>query len=572
MRLISEISIEEFRSIRDAELKNLGNFTGLAGLNNSGKSNVLRALNAFFTGYTDGDIRLSVDADYSRRSPLKKNTKKKKKIRIAVRFSLPESFRFRKGLEPLPDYLGDNFSIAKFWDKKGLEPQYYLNDEPVKLDDRPKIDAFLNLISFRYIPNRVLPLDVIRREHQALRDVLVRRLSRRSKDDQQTFEALREKSAKLIRHLSTHMSESCPDVASVRLAMPASWSDMAFAFGYRLTSGNIEVDDSAQGSGIQSLLMLETLSLIDRDYFQQFGWKQASVWALEEPESSLHSTLEATVAKFLADISTDNSSRLQVIATTHSDLILQYADRAVFVSKKDNETILSSDEDKRAVLERAATSGISRWVHPILANPLEPIVLVEGKSDYLFLQQALRIQEPSLNAVVSYLGELERGSSTGGVEELQRYIKNNIGAIRSRLPAAPVIIVLDWDSASKKVEFDRWIGDTDRAKVVVWPESTFNPILSKAFRGLERHLTNGIIDEAGEGLVAVKPDGTRTIERDDLAVLKQRMIPILQRGITVAELQHARPFISILARTIRGLETRAISSTLTLTIPAQVSG
>ncbi len=83
-------------------------------------------------------------------------------------------------------------------------------------------------------------------------------------------------------------------------------------FGYRLMSGDIEVDDSAQGSGIQSLLMLETLSLIDRDYFQQFGWKQASLWALEEPESSLHSTLEATVSKFLSEISTDNSSRLHL--------------------------------------------------------------------------------------------------------------------------------------------------------------------------------------------------------------------------------------------------------------------
>ena len=51
-----------------------------------------------------------------------------------------------------------------------------------------------------------------------------------------------------------------------------------------------EIDDASQGSGIQSLLMFETLSLIDRDYFQKFGWRQAAIWAVEEPESSLHSS------------------------------------------------------------------------------------------------------------------------------------------------------------------------------------------------------------------------------------------------------------------------------------------
>ena len=55
---------------------------------------------------------------------------------------------------------------------------------------------------------------------------------------------------------------------------------MVFAFGYRLTKDNVGIYDSFQGSGIQSLLMLETLYLIDRDYFQKFGWQQAVVWAV----------------------------------------------------------------------------------------------------------------------------------------------------------------------------------------------------------------------------------------------------------------------------------------------------
>ncbi len=37
------------------------------------------------------------------------------------------------------------------------------------------------------------------------------------------------------------------------------------------------MDESEQVSGMQSLLMFETLHLIDRDYFQRFGWNQAAI-------------------------------------------------------------------------------------------------------------------------------------------------------------------------------------------------------------------------------------------------------------------------------------------------------
>jgi AAA15 family ATPase/GTPase len=47
MKLISQIEIDHFRSVRDETITALGDFTALAGPNNSGKSNILRALNAF---------------------------------------------------------------------------------------------------------------------------------------------------------------------------------------------------------------------------------------------------------------------------------------------------------------------------------------------------------------------------------------------------------------------------------------------------------------------------------------------------------------------------------------------
>ncbi len=338
-------------------------------------------------------------------------------------------------------------------------------------------------------------------------------------------------------------SAACPDVADVRLATPASWREMIFAFGYKLHSGDEEMDDTAQGSGIQSYLMLETLSLIDRDYFKQFGWKQAAIWAVEEPESSLHSSLEARVADFLAGISTDSSSRLQVIATTHSDLMLQYADEAVFAEKQDGATSFVGQKDKRTVLERAAQTGISRWIHPILASPLDPVVLVEGKSDSMFLQQAVQIIRPAARVNICCLEELEGGKTTGGVDRMLQYVKANVAALRARVLTAPVIVVLDWDSASKKVEFEKYLKECKACEVLTWPDTTFNPHLDETFHGIERHMSDRIIDAAANGFIATRADGTKVIAKKDIDRFKKAVMKGFEQGITETDIEYARSFV-----------------------------
>jgi predicted ATP-dependent endonuclease of OLD family len=218
MKLISSVKIDRFRSIAEAELEEFGNFTALAGLNNSGKSNVLRALNAFFSGHGDPGRPISIESDYHRQY-LKR--KKAKKIRIAVRFSLPTHFTFRRGLEPVQMFLGGaTFEIAKEWNRQSASPAYFLNNSgALDANERAKIDQFLGLISFRYIPNRVLPLDVVRNEHQSLRDVLTRRLARKARNQNAAFEALQETSKSLVESLAREVHDACPGVNSVRLVV-----------------------------------------------------------------------------------------------------------------------------------------------------------------------------------------------------------------------------------------------------------------------------------------------------------------------------------------------------------------
>jgi predicted ATP-dependent endonuclease of OLD family len=544
LKLITEVTIDHFRSIKNQTVDDIGHFTALAGLNNSGKSNLLRALHVFFYNQTDAGVQFNFPVDYFCHD---NKIKKAKRLSVTVKFELPVTFKFRKGLEAAEQLLGRNFTIKKLWNRSSAIPEYYINNASTQLTptERVLVEQFFSLISFRYVPNRVMPLEIIRNEHKALRDVLIRRIASKTNGQQDVFQAIEDTSSQLIKTLQKSVHTACPDIGSIRLATPASWQDLIFAFGYKLKVKEHEIDDMAQGSGIQSLLMFETLSLIDRDYFQKFGWKQAAIWAVEEPESSLHSSLEARVADYLSRLANTPNNRLQVFCTTHSDFVLQHADRTVFATMLSGETSFSI-QDKAAVLQEAAKLGISRWTHPILHYPLYPIVLVEGKYDCMFLEQALRLLAPQKTIYVSYLERLQGGDATGGDKHLQQYIKMNANAIKTRPKFAPVVVLLDWDSAKKAEEFRKPFMTGDPYRVEVWPDTSFNSMLDKSFHGIERHMSDRIINAADKslGIVAKKRNGTKAIPMHaDYDKFKAEVCKIVEQGLMDTDLVHVKGFL-----------------------------
>jgi predicted ATP-dependent endonuclease of OLD family len=547
MKLITNIRIEGFRSIREANIALDADLTAFAGLNNSGKSNVLRALNAFFNDETDSDEPLNVDRDYFRPDLLKK---KRKRIRISIKFELPESFKFRKGLDAAKTLLsGDTFTVTKEWVRDNPLPAFFLNDRPLDLNERQTLASFLQLIKYRYVPNRVLPTELIRNEHQSLRNVLIRRLAKKSKGDTDAFEAIRDSSIRMIESLAKRFEDACPGQGAVSLATPKSWQDLAFTFGYRLARDGVEIEDSAQGSGIQSLLMLETLYLIDRDYFQQFGWKQAAIWGLEEPESSLHTSLEARVAAYLADVAAEPKSRLQVLCTTHSDLIVQYAGCTVVVEHKEGGSNLDPKSDPREALELLSGAGVARWVHPVLFWPLDPIILVEGKFDREFIEEGLRFVRPNRPIRVVDLPKLDGVTGGGGIDRIQRYIKDNANAIRSRRPEAPLIVVLDWEAAKKVEQFKKLVNAPSVYKVFAWPVEAANPKAAKSFKGLERFHCDRVLDLAIEQDAPIGrkikkgQHGDYIVEADTYGEVKTALAAIVREGIQQSDLIHVDAFI-----------------------------
>lgn len=119
--MISRVSISDFRSIRKIDLNIEGLFVPIIGVNNTGKSNILRALNLFFNNKTDIDEGLELRTDFH-----KPERKKRKVIKVEVEFNLPQSFNYRKSFrDQLESILGKHFSIAKEWSipEKGSEEE-----------------------------------------------------------------------------------------------------------------------------------------------------------------------------------------------------------------------------------------------------------------------------------------------------------------------------------------------------------------------------------------------------------------------------------------------------------------
>ena len=229
--------------------------------------------------------------------------------------------------------------------------------------------------------------------------------------------------------------------------------------------------------------------------------------------------------------------------------MLQNAQQNYFVTMSAGKSELELC-DRKTALEKAARLGISRWTHPILRYPLNPVILVEGKSDHAFLEQALKLLAPQKDLRVTYLELLQGGDVKGGVEELLKYIKLNASAISARATEAPVIVLLDWDSGKKKQDFEKLLDDNAPYKVFVWPDSAFNSRLGKAFHGIERHMPDRIIKKADStiSVLGKKKDNSFTVHKDDYGSFKTEVLRVVQCGIKLDDLIHAKPFLQQVLR------------------------
>ena len=99
MQLIDEIEISYFRSFYKFKIRHLRDLNIIFGKNDSGKSNVVRALNMFFSGAPEHSQPFEFPIDFCERRAVEAEAEEgiRKFLYVKVTFNTPESFK--KSLE-----------------------------------------------------------------------------------------------------------------------------------------------------------------------------------------------------------------------------------------------------------------------------------------------------------------------------------------------------------------------------------------------------------------------------------------------------------------------------------------
>ncbi len=527
MQLIRTVRIERFRSCDSTALSDLTDIVALAGLNNSGKSNILRALNLFFNDQTDPDRFLDFRTDYRLSPP----SKKKKMIRVSVQFGIPRRFNFRKGLEPVSALLGPQFWVRKTWTLDAFEPSIEIqtSDTPyrrVVSDELERVLQFLNLISFRYIPNRAVPAEVIREQSRGvIRQLAGRLLTRRGSRVAPVLEDMAAVAKEMVQPIADDLVRVCAGMTDLELSTPASVADLLGQAGFRAALGALgHVEDTALGAGVQSLLMFHVLYMIDQGQFtQSFGWKQASIWAIEEPESSLHRDLQVRLAALLRADTLSDDSRFQILMTTHSDVFIFAGTAGYLVGLDHNLATTAQQKVIPDLAQEAETRQITSLPGAALRFPFDTLVLVEGATDSLILTRAAELAGIGGVRFITP-SQLDPRIQSDGIDNIRRFVQSHTKSLSQRLSGHPLLVLVDWEVADNTVSaLVARYGSAGPINVRKMDVARTEAAVGPTFRGIERFYPESfIVDADRDGVVSIarKRSGEITVTPAELATAK----------------------------------------------------
>lgn len=297
---IDSVRIRNFRSIEDKTI-HLDNLTVFTGHNDSGKSNLLKALNLFFNGETDFGRKFRFEDDYFRFAQVKKN--KAKEVTIEVKFRAPASYKSN-----------DLIIWRKAWRATGQhEDSEYgpIYQDGSQIQPRSKIRFWTSQLKYRYVP-AIKGQGYFSYLLGDLHDVLATTIEAKLKDAGKDFvKKIREHTGiiedYLLKNLELESQIQLPD------DLRSLFSTLDFQTGH----GGTLISLGKRGDGIQSRHIPSILKFIaeqENKNLKTGSPRVNTIWGYEEPENSL----EMSKAFKLAAEFTELSKDVQILLTTHS--------------------------------------------------------------------------------------------------------------------------------------------------------------------------------------------------------------------------------------------------------------
>ncbi len=573
MKLITGVRVKGFRSVEDANLRDLALFTVLVGRNNSGKSNLLRALNLFFANEPEPGLGLDFSVDHH---TIPKR-KERKEILVEVAFDISVFTPRQDVATQISDALGTRFVLQKKWNlSRQLEPVVEFkvrkqNDDDFSEVSDDVIRTFIALVNFRYIPNRTIPTETLASRRVEVTRAISKRVERTDTEAAQALVAkIKEAARAALLEVDNDMSAAMEGISDVQAGISEAIPDLVSLSNFRAqTPLGTSVGDHAWGSGAQAFLMFSVLHAIDRDRSGSFGWTQGTVWAVEEPESSLHHDLAVTLADRFHRWSDKEKDRLQIICTTHSEVFTMCGGSGYEVVLDEGHTQVQASPIP-LLASHAARSGVTSWPQPLLAFPHNPVVFVEGWVDSRVLTHASKVTGVAANCVFLAPSQLDPNVSDGA-DSVATYLQRHGALWKKRPPESPLLVIFDWDKtpSSRAVKRARKaFGNEANDRVLVAAERNAHPDMSDQWKGIERFYTPAFVEAAerdGVVVAARDSDGRWLVQRNALLASKDALCKRLCASAAPDDFVHFRMILNDIEAHVSTLTAGYYQATMTAT-------
>lgn len=313
MITIKKIHIKNFRSIVDETIE-LSDFNCFVGKNDSGKSNVLKALNLFFNNKTDFNADFDFYSDYSKFA--KRGEKQAREIIISLEIIVPET------------YIESGTKIwTKVWRVDGLHSDnlkslFRANSKGITLFGR---------IQYLYIPAV--------KSNEYFKDLLSNVYTSMTQAATSALKDLNDEYSKQLQLLTYGLSKQIQDVLRMQSAiqMPANLNTLFRDLSFSTSDEHIsEINLDHRGDGIKARHIPSILRYIQKN--TEAGRPKGSVngsyiWGFEEPENGVEYLSCYEMANEFYSYIDD----CQILVTTHSPAFYtqsKSASSVCFLTKK----------------------------------------------------------------------------------------------------------------------------------------------------------------------------------------------------------------------------------------------
>lgn len=565
MKLIEYIYIDRFRSFRKEIIDNLSSFAIISGKNNSGKSNILRALSLFFTDEIEPGIALDMQRDGCA------GKGEKKRIQVEVKFSLDKNLNIQKTIRNALQNIPRNSRIKKEYEvdlssPKGYKVRYFVNSKELSGEDKKNVDIFLSLFNFRYVTANRTPSAVLEENLLELRSELKYKYNwvekRRKKKGAETsiLDDLRSLAQKFFEPVGREIQKADKNILDVNVSMPEGIADLINTSVYQIKtiSGRV-LSERLQGHGVQNLLLFSVLHLIDRNFHRKFGWKIATIWAVEEPETFLHFDLENQLASYFENI-TGLKNRFQILCTTHSNVFPQYASSChlinMEVGKKGKDFYWSKCRSLKTheFLRAQSVAKISSCPALLTTYPHKKILLTEGEIDEKIIGWILE-RSGIRDVVVFSIKKFVSDEQLKGEEFLREFVMSNMPLLSNRAPRCGIYIIFDWDCEKSKINpLKKRVKPPNQ----IWQFeiSSSNQLLDKSFKGIEKFYPIDVVLEMLEKTKALIIDRGEDysknryyLDKGRVELVKKGLFEVMEQKKDSFSLEHFQDLIELLKST-----------------------